>query len=49
MPFPFPGDLPNPGMELVKMGFIKKNLQTINLGEDLEKRKPSYAIDGNIN
>jgi len=35
-------------MELVKMGFIKK-LQTINLGEDLEKRKPSYAIDGNIN
>ena len=27
----------------------KKNLQTINPGEGVEKRKPSYAVGGNVN
>ena len=26
-----------------------KNLQTINAGEDMEKRAPSYTVGGNIN
>ena len=25
------------------------NLQTINAGEDVEKRKPSYTVGGNVN
>ena len=28
---------------------IIKNLQTINAGEDVEKRKPSYTVDENVN
>ena len=27
----------------------KKNLQTINAGEDVEKREPSCTIGGNVN
>ena len=30
-------------------GHNKKNLQTINAGEDVDKRKPSYTVGGNIN
>jgi len=26
-----------------------KNLQIINAGEDVEKRKPSHAVSGNVN
>ena len=33
---------------LVRMAAIK-NLQTINAGEDVEKREPSYAVGGNAN
>ena len=33
----------------VRMAIIKKNLQTINTGEGVEKRKPSYTVGGNIN
>ena len=32
----------------VRMAIIK-NLQTINAGEDLEKREPSYVVCGNVN
>ena len=33
------------------MAIIKqtKNLQTINAGEGMEKREPSYTVDANIN
>jgi len=31
------------------MIMIKKNLQTINAGEGVEKRKPSYMVGGNVN
>ena len=27
----------------------KKNLQTINAGEDVEKREPSCTVGGNVN
>ena len=27
----------------------QKNLQTINTGEDVEKREPCCTIDGNVN
>ena len=27
---------------------IMKNLQTINAGEGVEKRKPSYTVGGNV-
>ena len=33
---------------LVKWPSLKKNLQTINAGEGVEKREPSYAVDGNV-
>ena len=32
----------------VRMAIIK-NLQTINAGEGVEKRKPSYTVGGNVN
>ena len=32
----------------VRMAIIK-NLQTINAGEDVEKREPSYTVGGNVN
>jgi len=28
---------------------LSKNLQTINTGEGVEKREPSYTVDGNVN
>ena len=34
---------------MVRMIMIKKNLQTINAGEGVEKRKPSYMVGGNVN
>ena len=30
-------------------GYYKKSLQTINSGEDVEKREPSYTAGGNAN
>ena len=30
-------------------GHHQKNLQTINAGEDVEKREPSCTADGNVN
>ena len=30
-------------------GHHQKNLQTINTGEGVEKRKPSYTVGGNVN
>ena len=33
----------------VRMATIKKNLQTINAGEGVEKREPSYTVGGNAN
>ena len=34
-------------LTLVIMAIIKKNLQTINAGKGVEKRKPSYTVGGN--
>ena len=36
-------------LHLGQNGHHQNNLQTINVGEDLEKRKPSSTIDGNVN
>ena len=36
-------------LTLVRMATIKKNLQTINAREDVEKREPSYTVSGNVN
>ena len=36
-------------LTLVRMAIIKKNLQTINAGEDVEKKEPSYTVGGNAN
>ena len=33
----------------IRMVIMKKNLQTINAGEDMEKREPSYTVGGNVN
>ena len=33
----------------IRMVILKKNLQTINAGEDMEKREPSYTVGGNVN
>ena len=35
-------------LTLVRMA-ISKNLQTINAGEGLEKREPSYTVGENVN
>ena len=35
-------------LTLVRMATIK-NLQTINAGEAVEKREPSYTVGGNVN
>ena len=32
-----------------RMAIIKKNLQTINAGEGVEKREPSCTVGGNVN
>ena len=37
--------LPHPSQN----GHYQKNLQTINTGEGVEKREPSYTVDGNVN
>ena len=36
-------------LTLVRMAILKKNLQTINAGEGVEKREPSYTVGGNVN
>ena len=36
-------------LTLVRMAFIKKNLQTINAGEGVEKRELPYTLGGNVN
>ena len=36
-------------LTLVRMAAIKKSLQTINAGEGVEKREPSYTVGGNAN
>ena len=33
----------------VRMAIVKKNLQTINAGEDVKKRETSCTIGGNVN
>ena len=33
----------------VRMAIIKRNLQIINAGEDVEKREPSCTAGGNVN
>ena len=33
----------------IRMAIIKKNLQTIDAGEGVEKRNPSHTLAGNIN
>ena len=30
-------------------GHYQKNLQTVNAGENVEKRKPSYTVGGHVN
>ena len=32
-----------------RMAIIKKNPQTINAGEGVERREPSYTVGGNVN
>ena len=68
LPFPSPGDLPDPGIEprspalqadalpselpgksTSQNGHHQKNLQTINAGEDMQKREPSYIFGENVN
>ena len=34
---------------LVRMAIILKNLQITNAGRDVEKKEPSYIVDGNVN
>ena len=36
-------------LTLVRMATIKKNLQTTNTGEVIEKREPSYTVGWNVN
>ena len=36
-------------LKSARMAIIKKNLQTINAGQGMEKRKPSYSVGGNVN
>ena len=33
----------------VRMAIIKKNLQTVNTGEGMEKREYSCTVGGNVN
>jgi len=35
-------------LTLVRMAIIKKNLQIINAGEDVEKREPSCTTGGDL-
>ena len=34
---------------LIRMAIIKKNPQTPNAGEGVERREPSYTAGGNVN
>ena len=34
---------------LIRMAIIKKNPQTTNAGEGVERREPSYTAGGNVN
>ena len=34
-------------LTLIRMAIIE-NLQTINAGDSVEKREPSYAVDANV-
>ena len=36
-------------LTLVRMAINKKNLQTINAGEGVEKREPFCTVGGNVN
>ena len=36
-------------MAIIKKKKKKKNLQTVNAGEDVEKREPSCTAGGNVN
>ena len=36
-------------VRMANMAFIKKNLRTVNSGEGVEKREPSYTVGGNVN
>ena len=36
-------------LTLVRMAIIKKNLQTINAEESVEKSEPSYTVGGKVN
>ena len=38
-----------PHLALVTIEIIKKNRQTLNAGEGVEKREPSYTVGGNVN
>ena len=35
--------------KVVKVAIIKKDLQSTNAGEGVEKREPSYTVGGNAN
>ena len=34
---------------MVRTVISSKNLQTINAGQDVEKREPHYMVTGNVN
>ena len=36
-------------LTLVRMAITKKSINTINTGESVERREPSYTIGGNVN
>ena len=36
-------------LTLVRMAITKKSINTINTGEGVERREPSYTIGGNVN
>ena len=36
-------------LTLVRMTIIKKNVETINVGEGMEEREPSCTVGGNVN
>ena len=33
----------------IRMAVIKKSLQVLNVGEDVEKSDPLYTLSGNVN
>ena len=39
----------NDSMDIGNLISGSKSLQTINTGEDVEKREPSYTVGGNVN